>query len=290
MSNPSQPIHWEEMHHRLVSLWELLMDVFPAEKFLHAFQQLSAFSQLTSILQSSGMNAAKMPEHQFLALKSQAEALKLSLLGAGMEISAASAERILEEMQKVEIEGGTATIDRFVISRLDTFTSQLVSRVPDEIKEKFVLIVPASEKTLYNDAINMFGQTVERTFPNASEDIAEAGKCLALNGGTACVFHLMRVMENAVQVMGASLNVTLIDKHNKELAWGPLLSNLNCAIQKMLKGRQRDQWSEAYTLLYHVKQAWRNDTMHPNQTYTREEAKAILDAVRIFMNDLAYLF
>lgn len=55
------------------------------------------------------------------------------------------------------------------------------------------------------------------------------------------------------------------------------------------QGNGRNRWSETHTHLYHVKQAWRIDTMHPKQTYTRSEARAILDAVNVFMNDLATL-
>lgn len=41
--------------------------------------------------------------------------------------------------------------------------------------------------------------------------------------------------------------------------------------------------------LYSVKVAWRNEVMHPKQTYTLEQARGIFDSVRIFMVDLAAL-
>jgi hypothetical protein len=38
--------------------------------------------------------------------------------------------------------------------------------------------------------------------------------------------------------------------------------------------------------LYAVKLAWRNEVMHPKQTYTEEEAVALGTAVKAFMTDL----
>jgi hypothetical protein len=66
-----------------------------------------------------------------------------------------------------------------------------------------------------------------------AEDIAEAAKCLALGRTTACVFHLMRVMEMAVVRLGKKLKVTVRDKHDKELAWGPILGNIGKAIEAL---------------------------------------------------------
>jgi hypothetical protein len=42
-----------------------------------------------------------------------------------------------------------------------------------------------------------------------AEDISEAAQCLALNRPTACVFHLMRVMETGVQILGNRLGIQL---------------------------------------------------------------------------------
>ena len=57
----------------------------------------------------------------------------------------------------------------------------------------------------------------------------------------------------------------------------------------MPRGPEKDKWSEALTLLVHVKQAWRNPTMHPKRTYTQAEADDIFRATRSFMQNLADL-
>ena len=103
---------------------------------------------------------------------------------------------------------------------------------------------------------------------------------------TASVFHLMRAMEIVVSSLGVK---TVIDKNNTDLEWGKILSNLKTPIEAMPKGKEKDDWSAALTLLVHVKQAWRNPTMHPKKTYTEEHAKEIFFATRSFMISLSAL-
>jgi hypothetical protein len=116
------------------------------------------------------------------------------------------------------------------------------------------------------------------------EDLDEACNCLALARATACVFHLMRAMEEAVKILGTKLGVTNVEKE-----WGKILSDIGAKIEAMPKGQSRDEWSACHVNLYHVKQAWRNSTMHPKETYTTEQAKEVLDAVFAFLKQLATL-
>lgn len=159
----------------------------------------------------------------------------------------------------------------------------LRTRIRDELAGTFLLHVRAADVPLY-DAEEPFGAAVARKFPKATEDISEAGKCLGLRQYTAVVFHLMRAMEVMVQRLARRLGVVNIEKE-----WGKLLSDIGKAVEAMPKDRKRDRYSEAHALLYHVKQAWRNDTMHPKQTYTESEARAIYAAVRLFAENLSKL-
>lgn len=156
---------------------------------------------------------------------------------------------------------------------------EIRTRLEDELSShKFIYVSPNQVK-FYGAR---FGLDVEDKFPTAISDIEYAGKCLSLSLGTASVFHLMRTMECAVQKLTATLGFT-----NTDRAWGNLLADMRAAIEAKPKGAERDRWSECLSLLYHVKQAWRNDTMHPKQTYTEDEAQDVYVAVRSFMNHLA---
>ena len=132
----------------------------------------------------------------------------------------------------------------------------------------------------YDQKEPLFGKQVEDKFSNMSEDISEAGKCIALSRSTASVFHLMRIMEIAVQEFGDKLGVKLV----KETNWQVILDQINAAIKKMdSKDKKTVAYAQATSHLYNVKISWRNNVMHPKQTYTPEEARTIFDNVKAFV-------
>jgi HEPN domain-containing protein len=174
--------------------------------------------------------------------------------------------------------------DRKPLRQVRQLVLDLYLRILDELENQVFLVLPPEAVPFYRQPYPVFGKDVDDGFPLASEDISEAAKCLSLNRATACVFHLMRAMEAAVQTLCTKLEIA-----NPEREWGKLLSDIAKAIEKMPRDAVRNKWSETHTHLYHVKQAWRNDTMHPKQTYTPDEAKAIFEAVKVFMGGLASL-
>ena len=160
--------------------------------------------------------------------------------------------------------------------------SEFVARIVDDLEDRLFLNIPTSQAPLYLQTLPPFGEEVNNYFP-VSEDVSEAAKCLALNRTTAAVFHLMRVMEIAVQRFGDKLGVPLVAEKN----WQVILDQINSAIKILNhKDPKTKAYAEAASHLYNVKVAWRNEVMHPKQTYTFEEAKAIFDNAKTFMNDL----
>ncbi len=112
----------------------------------------------------------------------------------------------------------------------------------------------------------------------------EAGKCLALGRPTAAVFHLMRVMEIGTQKLGDALKIQLPAQKN----WQNVLDEVNKAIKALdQKAAQTKAYAAASAHLYNVKLAWRNEMMHPKQTYTHDEATKVFSAVDTFTRDLA---
>lgn len=102
--------------------------------------------------------------------------------------------------------------------------------------------------------------------------------------GTACVFRLMRIMEVGVQGFGKKLGVEVTG----EKSWQKILDGCNEPIRELTKkDPSRIALSQAAAHLYHVRLAWRNEVMHPNDKYTLEEAKDLITYVRVFMAHLA---
>jgi len=154
-----------------------------------------------------------------------------------------------------------------------------------EMKANAFFFLSGNEASYFQNA-SLFGALVEAKFPKLSADIGEAGKCLALGRPTACVFHLMRVMEGALQEFGAKLGVALADQKN----WQNILNEANKAIKSMNpKETATIRLAEAAANLYHVKLAWRNQVMHPKDTYTVEEASGILESVKVFIANVAQM-
>jgi hypothetical protein len=175
--------------------------------------------------------------------------------------------------------------DKKVITNQEiaTMTTELVNRLADECERLHFLCLSDAEQRLYAPEAPLFGEEVEAKLPLIAEDTAEAGRCLSLSRPTACVFHLMRIMEVATQKLGDALGITLVDQKN----WQNILDETNKAIKQLdQKQAKTKALAEVSAHLYGVKIAWRNEVMHPKQTYTVEEADAIFRHVNSFMREL----
>jgi len=132
----------------------------------------------------------------------------------------------------------------------------------------------------------LFGGNVNKRFPGCQYDIEESGNCYAAGRGTACAFHLMRIMEVAIQEFGTALGVKLTNEKN----WQNILDEINKAIRALpAKDARTIALSQAAGHLYNVKVAWRNPTMHPKITYTLEEAADLISTVKAFTNELVQI-
>ena len=166
---------------------------------------------------------------------------------------------------------------------------ELRNRLTEELMDRALYHIPPQKAQRIADGAQSFGQDVVNRFPHMKTDLGEAAACLGLSRNTACVFHLMRAVETAVSAIGDKLGATIVDKDNVGLAWGSIIANVNGEIEKMDRGPAKDKWSEIASHLFHVKNCWRNTTMHPKQTYTEEETNEVFAAVKSFLRNLAHL-
>jgi len=170
--------------------------------------------------------------------------------------------------------------------RIRELVHEVHERINDELLSVHLLQIPESKKGLYGKP-NLFGEDVPNKLPTAIYDIEEAGKCLALSRSTACVFHLMRVMELGLQEFAKKLSITI--DQNKQ--WQVILDQVNNAIghrpnQTPQEKATRSLYAESTSHLYAVKVAWRNEVMHPRAVYTEEEAQDIFNNVKTFIQQL----
>lgn len=160
----------------------------------------------------------------------------------------------------------------------------LQNRIADELDDRIFLRILSEKAKFYDNAKHEFGKTIIAGFPSIEFDAEEAGKCFATGRDTACVFHVMRIIEAGLKVVATELNIDILMNRS----WDSMLRKMEGAIEEQHK---RDDWTGFYTEVrakgYAVKDAWRNPTMHIEKKYTSEEAEDIFRAVRGFMRHLS---
>jgi hypothetical protein len=163
--------------------------------------------------------------------------------------------------------------------------ANLVDTLSLELKGR-LYFRPLRDFQKYYEQTRLFGPDVFDKFSSANEDIAEAGTCLALERGTACVMHLNRVVEVGLEALATTVGVSKMND------WGSYLREIDKKLEAKVKSsgaRSLDEqfYAEAAESIDNMRRAWRNPTMHPEKTYSPERAEEILQSVRSFMRHLA---
>jgi hypothetical protein len=243
---------------------------FYAENFVQAMITLSGVRWDLTRVDSSLYNDPARQE----MLRASLRAFQIWCEDVKLDATAAGVEELLNLIAG-PIKPGMSLL-------LDQRMMDIEKRLQHELAKNVFLRVEYKDLSARKEPL--FGPNVEARFPEMSEDIAEAGKCIALERPTAAVFHLMRVMEIAAQKLGDALGVQLVS----DKVWQVILDQVNKAIRAM---DQKDPKTKVFAAisshLYNVKLAWRNEVMHPKQTYTSNEAQKVLVNVEIFVRDLA---
>lgn len=169
----------------------------------------------------------------------------------------------------------------------------------DELKALGFLLLNESEAVLYQNWKAQYGPNTLLRFVDARLDLEAAVCCMCTGNSTACVFHLMRIMEVAVRLWARKLKIPLTQvahKHTgdqwREVQWNDLATSINAKVQAMpvnTKARKdkSNEAKNALILLNNVRDAWRNSTMHPASHYTVEEGWKALQSVSALLEPLA---
>jgi hypothetical protein len=213
-------------------------------------------------------------------LSEQAPSLRSWFKSVGLNLSLKSLERFEDALER-----------DLTFEEVRHLLDDLQKRIEDELDSVWFFHVSAENLPLYNNP-KPFGDLVTDNFADAIYDIEEAGKCLALDRGTACVMHLMRVIELAVDALALGVGVH-IGAVQAATSWEYLLKDINTKIQEANKTQiptwltSKSFFENSYTYVLAVKNAWRNPSMHLEKKYTIEEAARIYNAVKDLMEHLA---
>lgn len=243
--------------------------------YAHQFYWISS---LLGSLETAGLDSGTITEkhiefakdklNEIITLCRKTGALNLSIMYA------------LQMMEWVSLDGAKS------YKELGHRSGILRARIQDELSQ-FCLLSITSEKAAYYNNLVPFGNQVSDFFTLAIKDIEEASKCLALDRGTAAVFHLMRVMEEGLKALARLLGISYAP------SWESYIRQIADRISQKHRRKgvrwKRDEafFKEILGNLESIKMAWRNPTMHIVRQYDIEEAEQIFAAVRLFMGRLA---
>lgn len=254
-------------------LWSLLdMLRLYSGPFLKALDDLSA---LRVILHNFPGLPVNLGQKDRVELIDTVTSLVVQLHQLDLPITTKAAERLMRDVEGGNLSQGTLGLISEVTSRLDDELSQLA------------LFGIKRHAELYEPPSPLFGEAVADKFPLAIPDIEDAGKCLAVEQGTACVFHLMRVMEVGLRSLANLLGIPFAP------SWESYIAQIHAriAVKHRRKGikwkRDEPFFRDVLGDLQSVKISWRNPTMHIVRRYSTDESDEIFRAVRGFMKRLA---
>jgi hypothetical protein len=155
----------------------------------------------------------------------------------------------------------------------------------------------------YLDAKALFGEPVLTAFPDISQDVQDAGNAIAVDLGTAAVFHLMRAVEWGLRAFAIDVGLSdvVVNKKKRDTVplayseWEKILNQLPEKIDEKIepipRGEEKQKAQEFYyssaSEVRAFKDAWRNHVMHTRRSYTTKDAVAVFSHIQRFMQGLA---
>jgi hypothetical protein len=249
-----------------------------AGKFLNL---VTTITTVKGVLNASGnQHAARIPEDVRVAVKSvigELRQLTETLDAKIATMAVADLGKALED-------------DASTYGKLNVHLKDVELTFFRECRGRLLIHIDNPRRRFYSEPLDNFGTIAVERFPAVEHDVEEAGKCLALGRSTACVMHLMRILEVGLVAMMTSLGLP-----PKNENWQSYIQDIEAAIRSRNKHTHGPQWkdvdepiySEAATHFHMLKNAWRNHAMHSKQAYTTEKAQQIYDSVSAFMAHLA---
>lgn len=209
------------------------------------------------------------------------------------------------EFDRVLIDRAKLLGARLSIPQGRTWTAESVGDVLVDIrrsigeelkKHKFAYLRSPNDQ--YFEQERLFGDEVYEKFPEARQDVKDAGNCFAGELYPATVFHLMRVAEYGLRNIAALVKVKLTDKGRPQpieyATWDKVIAEIRNQITKARalshgpkKNARLQFYSGAADTCAYIRDLWRNDVSHTRKTYNHTEALSVLTRVRDFMQSLA---
>lgn len=303
-----RPLHWEEMHCRLVSLWDLLnMYALKAGKLIEALNWLAALMQRLAGPDGRGPAQAETCRSEVLdRMREKAEFVRATAKELEISGLATAAQRFIDDIGRARAGDPKPELATFAIPdavTLFTHLRMLQARVADDFTDQSVLVVPLSKRDLYQPDEPKFGaqfgsDVASKFKSNGKQEVGEASNCLALGCDTACAFHLMRAVETVLEAAAVCLNLPP-PRNRQDKTWGAVLTRFQDELdsrdvltfaRQWASSADRNFFRELYGTLVAIKDAWRDPTMHLERSFNDREARHLFELVKGFMQKSASRF
>jgi hypothetical protein len=258
--------------YRLWSLWD--MQRFRAVSFAAALSRIQ--DAIVSISTRPGDDAA---DRAFI---------KAAVVNSNPDFAELPLSRVLQ----FQIKRLNDAVESRSIGDLVTLMRELIQNIIVELSSAWFLMISDDLREYYEQRDPIFGRAVAQKFPEASSDIAAAGRCLALDEWTACVFHLMRALEHGLRKMAEEVGLPpegMVYENWRNVI--DQMENKIRAIEKESKSPEKvirlQILSEAAAQFRYFKDAWRNHVSHSRISYDQHTAMPVWLHVKMFVQHLA---
>ena len=250
---------WSLWRFGVVSLLDMLR--YAAEDFL----------EIAKILTSLELQPRSL-ENERVRGKFQEVVNRLSehLINLGMSFSQNQVETVLAAVNRADWDVTSREID------------QLLRRILEELKARSFRYV---DKPAYELGFWILNRKAIRENRDVLVEMQSAGRCYAYGEHTACVFHLMRVIDYGLRMVAASLSIAYDAR-----SW----DGIGKAIEKKMRekyGDKTDAWkaaepfyAEILTDIQAIGRGHRNPALHElEKKYDEREAEYLLPVTVAFI-------
>lgn len=279
---------WLENPYRLVSLKDLGMEhgyrIYKLLTTIHMFEVLggATFSDKAAGLLHYAGSASINGFFERPEFKNLLEECAEICADLNLHVSFKQLDRLSKSIHEPSL---------YSVAEFGDQMKHISSVVSDELETCCFVWVSPEKQRFYKGGVDPLELIVSVAFPSAAYDISEANKCYALGRNTACVLHLMRVLEKGLAVLAGRFNVEFRHE-NWENVIGLIEKQIKALKNPPIKMTPEDKddaefYAQCAFFLRSMKEAWRNHAIHGRGIYNEQQALDMIGGVRAFMLQLA---
>lgn len=209
----------------------------------------------------------------------------------GFKHLAEQAQRIIDKAKRVEFAPESVQAQK---NEIHVLLQELRLGIEQKLRSCLFLRVHSDKQSFYSEEeLSLFGSDVQTKFDQASHDIAEAGRCFALERWDACVHHLMLATEIAMRKWAKDLKFKTkvpVELEDMEAILREAEAKLK-VLKNQRRSAKRDRaikyLAETSAHFGFIKDAWRKHSAHGRERYDERKAKNLMNHVEAFMRMLA---